>query len=114
MKEEIKDIWVAALRSGKHRQAKGTLHVYRGGYCCLGELCELAVQAGVIDVPIPVQNRWEFDHHTGNLPPSVMRWSGIRDRCGAIRKNLCLSVLNDNGKTFAEIADIIDEHWEAL
>lgn len=51
MNPEIKARWVAALRSGQYRQGKGRLCCEMGGgssYCCLGVLCEIAVQDGIV------------------------------------------------------------------
>ena len=41
MNKEIKEKWVAALRSGEYEQARKKLY-YAGGYCCLGVLCVVA------------------------------------------------------------------------
>ena len=52
MKQEIKQQWITALRSGNYPQGRGYLRRIdddgKEGYCCLGVLCELAVNAGVI------------------------------------------------------------------
>lgn len=51
MKKDIKDKWIAALRSGEYDQTKGVLRREddegRASYCCLGVLCELARLDGV-------------------------------------------------------------------
>lgn len=53
MKPDIKERWVAALRSGEYKQGKGTLKE-RGDcpplYCCLGVLLEITFP-GSVDVP---------------------------------------------------------------
>ena len=47
MVKEIKDKWVAALRSGKYKQGSGQLHnTMNDTYCCLGVLC---AELGVFD-----------------------------------------------------------------
>lgn len=40
--------WVTALESGEYKQINGKLSDGEG-FCCLGVLCELAVQEGVIE-----------------------------------------------------------------
>jgi hypothetical protein len=40
MNAEIKQKWVAALRSGNYKQTKVCLH-NKEGYCCLGVLCDV-------------------------------------------------------------------------
>lgn len=51
LRAEVKEKWLAALRSGEYEQGIEYLH-YRDGdsefYCCLGVLCDLAVQEGVV------------------------------------------------------------------
>lgn len=57
LKPDVKNQWLAALRSGEYEQGKGVLRrVGTSGnkeYCCLGVLCELAVRSGV--------GQWEDD-----------------------------------------------------
>ena len=45
MKPEIKKQWVQALRSGEYKQGRGQLK-QGATFCCLGVLCDLAVQSG--------------------------------------------------------------------
>ena len=41
MKQELKDQWIAALRSGKYGQGIGTMKTIRDNkFCCLGVLCD--------------------------------------------------------------------------
>lgn len=43
MDKDLKVKWLKALRSGKYKQAKFSLHSkHHDGYCCLGVLCEVA------------------------------------------------------------------------
>jgi hypothetical protein len=54
---------------------------------------------------------WE----TNYLPEPVMEWAGIKEREGHIDPlNHHLSMLNDDGASFAKIADIIDEYVDEL
>lgn len=46
LKPEIKEAWLAALRSGEYKQ--GTSALKNGGkFCCLGVLCDLHSKAGL-------------------------------------------------------------------
>lgn len=109
MKKEIADKWCAALRSGEYKQSIGRLRRAEG-YCCLGVLSDLSKQG-----------EWNKsndygspgDWRTGELNIAVMNWSGIRTS-GACVKNTYLSTMNDKGKTFEEIADVIEKHWKEL
>jgi hypothetical protein len=114
--------WIAALRSGKFRQA--TQHLgYRGAYCCLGVACELAAKAGVIPARV-IENKVyaygtdEEGRETGTLPQSVQDWLGLNDASGSYQdkdgKNLDLTVLNDEGVKFKEIADVIESRPQGL
>lgn len=118
MDAELKAKWVAALRSGEYEQTTGALRK-EGGYCCLGVLCDVvgatwkyddeddiwdahfegSTEAGVL--PFSVASRAFGSSHIQD--PGVVVYSGDRNH------KTTLSVLNDDGKTFAEIATIIEE-----
>lgn len=43
MKQELKDKWIAALRSGEYQQGRAQLYdEATGAFCCLGVLCKVA------------------------------------------------------------------------
>lgn len=110
MNPEVKKLWVDVLRSGNYKQSK--LHLRdNDGYCCLGVLCELAVQHKII----PSANRWDsvyaYDGDIYALPDSVTFWAGLPNSdprvviCGTSE---ILSAHNDFGITFEQIADAIE------
>ena len=112
----IKADWVAALRSGTYRQISGHLADEGNGRCCLGVLCDLAVEAGVVRKQrrsgpyvqyISVLN--EDDNDGGVLPDAVVTWAGLPD-CNPVPdgSDLGLSGLNDYGMSFPDIADHIE------
>lgn len=107
-------LWVEALRSGKYRQVKGRLKTV-DGYCCLGVACEVAIKAGV---PVSVGTFGlfpAFDGETARLPRAVRDWLGLRDDYGTHGDDVTsLTHENDHGKTFLEIADIIESEPEGL
>jgi hypothetical protein len=119
--EQVKQAWLAALRSGDYEQTKGALRK-DDGYCCLGVLCDLAVQEGVVD-------EWVDDGfegiayyyfgigrsiHDGDLPWPVMEWAGLTESNPLGGDNLGdshdrgLAGYNDSGATFKQIADVIE------
>lgn len=133
MKKEIMEKWVAALRSGEYKQGIGLLHDRtQNTYCCLGVLSELAVKEGVcpkskVDstalsemATSATSNRAAFglSYETTYLCKEVMDWSGVVTVTGSSIPGLwgiSLVKLNDElSKSFLEIADIIEEHWEKL
>lgn len=116
MNKEIAEKWVAALRSGKYEQAKGTLKsINQGGFCCLGVLCD-----------ITALGRWEMDseghglqYNTGDsfesaiLPVLVMNYVEMNNAAGEVG-DTALTEMNDTGMKFPEIADYIERNWEKL
>ena len=123
MNEEIKALWLTALRSGDYKQGKGALNK-NGKFCCLGVLCDLAVKAGVTGevhgarfteevrygLPTEVQR-------FGIPPMSIIKWSGMMNSTGLLGDpiwvdgSMCndLPSLNDMaGYTFLQIADVIE------
>lgn len=43
--EQVVNLWIKALRSGKYKRQRTALRC-DGGFCCLGVLCDLAVKDG--------------------------------------------------------------------
>lgn len=110
MNKEIKALWIADLRSGKHPQGTGAL-CSKGRFCCLGRLCELAVEAGVCAVASLSQDAVSYDGADAILPRSVREWSELSSSTGYYGIGHSLAYDNDNGKTFTEIADIIEKEF---
>ena len=119
MNSDIKAQWVTALRSGQYLQGTGRLRCStpeRDRYCCLGVLCELAVQASAIP-PAEFPDESDFDSYAyagskSYLPLRVQDWSGLFNFSGGYkvgRTQHFLSEDNDNGKTFDDIADIVEQ-----
>jgi len=117
--EEVRAAWVAALRSGRFNQ--GTDYLNNDGmFCCLGVLCDLAVEAGVIlvttegeDTPITY-----YDSHENSLPAAVRDWAKIQEDYGEYWEGAddatSLAVKNDALVPFDKIADIIESRPEGL
>jgi hypothetical protein len=121
-------IWVDALKSGKYPQAKYRLTLLKKdqsliGHCCLGVACELAIQDGVqISIRTTDANLGEkegeilakeYEGNFGLLPTKVQKWLGLAYRAGGFGFS-SLAQLNDSGKTFAEIAAVIESDPEGL
>ena len=107
MNQEIKKKWVDALRSGDYDQTKGCLQD-NNGFCCLGVLSDIHSKE--------TKTNWEKRRGTnsiyyiekyGTLPTEVIEWSGLKDYSPMTSKGSLVS-LNDQGKEFPEIADIIE------
>lgn len=117
MKKDIADKWVAALRSGEFKQGRRALgNKVSNSFCCLGVLCELAVKEEVCKKE-STENVYTYDaRYTWYLPHVVKNWANMRTATGEIKSlNEYLYALNDiQMKSFTEIADIIEQHYEEL
>lgn len=124
MNKEIRDRWVLELRSGKYRQAVGRLHSvgsdsFPGGHCCLGVLCEMAAEDGIVTIVEDEHARTYVDsdgEYSVAVPSELVRkWADLEDEAGEFGiptgkyiENSSLAELNDAGLTFNQIADIIE------
>lgn len=119
MNPQIKKRWTDALRSGEYKQGKGLLRT-GDKFCCLGVLCELAVQDKVVQrVPCDKDDGRVFEYgnsadlnndgfyHTGVLPDSVAEWAGVNPR-GKYDRGWLAQDNDARGLTFGQLADIID------
>lgn len=116
------------LRSGHVKQVQGALGTPEGGRCCLGIVCDVAREYGVIEAPVLVKVQPTSDNttgeilkyagHVGNLPSAVQTFFGFTSASGSYNANgEDRSLLDDNdGRllTFAQIADIIESKPEGL
>jgi hypothetical protein len=133
MNEEVKSRWLEKLRSGDYAQTPGQLGFVADdgseSYCCLGVLCEIAVEDGIVSRT--VSDNGSIYYHDGKydmvqmhvLTSGVIEWSGIDDANpeidtegfdvlvdGDSRSYASLSELNDYANwNFSQIADFIDD-----
>lgn len=104
MDKELKDRWVAALRSGDYTQNKHYLETSCGN-CCLGVLCRVA---GLHPEPKFSTHLgiYAFEGSTNNLSKSQLSSLGL-----ALHHSCDLIKMNDkDGLSFSEIADYIETH----
>lgn len=112
MKEELKYIIIDALTSGEYKQGTGRLKM-NDKYCCLGVITDLYNK-------MTQKGQWtkedQFETPTrqyiGVLGYEIREWSGIPTEDGNYGDG-CRSLINDNdhGKSFLEIAEIIEENF---
>src|SRR5438093_12569523 len=84
MNPKIKQDWIERLRSGLYAQGQRRLRrdtISEPKHCCLGVLCELAVEAGVISPSIVYGSSdvTAYGHEPYFLPKQVQEWAGIAD-----------------------------------
>ena len=110
--------WVKALRSGKYKQTHHALtevNVITGeitGNCCLGVACELAKAAGEPIKTEIVLGKVVYDGENAYLPESVQKWLGLASFDGTFtnrKGSQDLGSENDGGKSFKQIARIIEQ-----
>lgn len=108
--------WIAALRSGDYAQATGYLRT-PDGFCCLGVACDLFDPSRWSDEPTTLTRApyftFRFDqglHESTTLPPNIRDAYCLKTGDGWIGGDdgRYLAAMNDEGRTFAEIADVIE------
>ena len=125
MNSQVKEKWIAALRSGEYSQGDGRLRSHKG-FCCLGVLCDLYAQEPFTqgwkfngeyeESPLPM-DYWYFDGESEFLPKSVMDWAGLKANCPEVAVDTddedevydLIANLNDAGYSFSTLADIIEK-----
>lgn len=117
--------WVAELRSGKWKQCRDKLIENDGeAYCCLGVANEISGLGQWDDDGHFVDNDADFDEESGRpyfeeeaASDRVKSQLGLISKFGDLildGEDTSLLMLNDAGKSFAEIADIIEQHADQL
>lgn len=114
--------WVDRLRAHPERQLEGSLgkKYHDGSYkaCCLGECSMMLAEKGLVNGEW--YNGFWFDGDLdGYLSNESVETIGLRDGEGdligvRIEGYSVLSVANDSGVTWPEIADFIEAHPEAV
>lgn len=115
MNEEVKQLWVSALRSGEYKQGTVRLKTVNPDgptlHCCLGVLCELHdKQYGC---------EQSFDNISGSLPEHVRIWADLDESIPRISRpadsyysagyTTSISFLNDvEGYNFSRLANLIE------
>lgn len=111
MNQQIKEKWMNALRSGEYSQTRGALRTTEG-FCCLGVLCDLYSKETGTEWG-EYQKDFANSSFLGELatfPPKVGEWSGIERANPYFEEVGTLASLNDGGKEFTEIADVIEKY----
>jgi len=105
MNKNVKTSWIELLRSGQLNQIRYSLRnssssPFVEGYDILGSLCELHSRE--------TGNKWQegicYLGAIARLPDEVLEWSGL-----SRKEERELIVLNDEGTTFEEFADILEK-----
>jgi hypothetical protein len=118
MDPALLDKWLAALRSGEYEQTKGALR-RDNSFCCLGVLCDVISPDGWQknnDKDVGSSSYcYNFDEVNRNSAV-IPRTPGVKlglyeldeDAADACRISDMAMDMNDEGKTFPEIADYLE------
>lgn len=139
---EVRAEWYRRLREDDIPQAKKTLCRKRPdgtvGFCCLGVLTEMAVEAGVLkpgtfhdrDGGLRGQTK-EYPYEApafeggplrtfteeGSLAPPVQNWAGLPDHNPDVQvadgSVYSVAHVNDQGSRFPRIADLLEARYPA-
>ena len=112
---------VKALRSGKYSQGKNYLVDDNDNFCCLGVACNISRADLTWEF---YKDRWFMDNRYGSLPPRIRKEFGFYGYEGGRRDFKPIIIgnkeyeslvdANDQGCTFDQIADYIEQHYKAL
>lgn len=120
MNKKVKAKWLEALRSGKYKQTKSMLmNPTTNGHCCLGVLCDLYAK----EVGGSFDENGQFHDNKGNVgdgtpPDDVVKWAKLPDENPSVKGkysklgsviDISLAELNDDGRRFSTIANIIEK-----
>lgn len=121
MNEQIKARWLEKLRSGDYKQTPGQLgfvdDIGQESYCCLGVLCEIAVEDGIVTRQVdrggsiyysdtnPTEAS-EAQMHV--LTEGVVEWSGV-DSSNPELDTIGFNVeVDDEERTYASLSELND------
>ena len=128
MNPEIRAKWASKLRSGEFRQGVEYLAYDDPSdgvrkYCCMGVLCELAAEEGVVTGEV-IENTVYYGADGDNrvLPEEVINWAELSDSNPDLRpykpsdkwyrgqqyQMSCADANDGERLSFSEIADLID------
>ena len=109
MQQALKRRWVEALRSGKYQQCRGQLKTEDHDscrYCVLGVLADLLVKEGYGEWESSNSFKQPDDNirYQYRLPLETLLEVGLREEHEAL-----VISMNDGGKSFEQLASIIEE-----
>ena len=119
-RRQLREEWIAALRSGDYTQAKGMLHntAKDDRFCCLGVACSLFAERLTMSRQL-ISGAFPgiaYDGRSGTMPQRLVNALGLIGRVGESGQTSIpgLAEMNDAGKTFQEIADALEtgHYWQ--
>ena len=111
LKPEVKEKWLAALRSGNYKQTQNRLK-RNDTFCCLGVLCDISGQGEWVfnnpgDQPLYMFS--VLDSSVTGLPVGIIKWAfDSYEYNSEVDKVI---IMNDRGVSFKKIADHIEANF---
>lgn len=105
MDANLKAKWIEALRGGKYKQGKEQLRQSDDSFCCLGVLCDIIDPVQWREVSSGYRFRGREFAALSFPPPDVSERVGLPRHIQD-----AVAAMNDEGSSFAEIADYIEAH----
>lgn len=114
----VKRKWLAALRSGKYKQGNNFMYNKNdNSYCCLGVLCEIegatTKQMDKMELPHDIEMFKELVPTASELTKAQKKLAFNNEffAFSVMYKGAMTSLayMNDDGISFAEIADVIEK-----
>lgn len=118
MVKEIKEKWLAALRSGEYKKGTSALQGHPGYFCCLGVLCDLYAKETGVGKWSPQSWHLSFilpNNSTSDacLPREVADWAELREIDPLVGARP-ISFFNDCGENcyedFSDVIPLIEEY----
>lgn len=100
--------FIHALRSGEFKKGVGTLRTGKDKYCALGVGWTVSGLT-TWEVKGPFFNRKYIPYTTSSQHDNLENWLGIVP--GAVTLGTLIRMNDDEGKTFKEISNYLEELW---
>jgi hypothetical protein len=105
MNQQIKEKWVAALRSGDYMQGTHQLRTTDDRYCCLGVLCDINAKETGQGWDIEADKAPMYGGSAVAATEIIRDWAGMSSK----QHSDCVTMNDITGYTFNQIADHVEE-----
>lgn len=113
-RDALRSAWLAALRSGEYKQGRKALRTDRGGFCCLGVLCDVIAPDGwgeAIAKDGHCARYWDGGDMYGEALVSLTERLRAAMGIDVVGEKILTSMNDAHDKTFADIADYLEAEW---
>ena len=105
--EEMREMWLKALESGKYDQGYNVLHDTGDNFCCLGVACDLFAEDFGLELrKFGGDNYYSYGGRSHFLPDKILNAMGFKTDVGTFDKEF---QYEHNGETIDSLAKMNDE-----